>query len=274
MTKRAICVTCGEQSENHVGMEMNGDGLAENGYSIKNLRKIKEKFLSLGGKIEWVKLGDGLDEEDREDADAAVVVIFRNGVDVLLKNAGSDKDSKDVFKELTSFEWDKKFWDTRRKTILNKHARFNVCFGEEGRDADFEEKKGTIIGYDTCPLLKIWKNELEKLCDEEENSLEGEGNLYYDVQKTGIGFHGDGERKKVVAGNFCDEGVVREINWVWFEGSKPLGKRTKIFLNGGDMYVMSEKATGFDWKKRSKKTLRHAAGVTGSKYLKIKDFEE
>lgn len=27
--KVAICLTCGEQSENHVGMEINGNGLAQ-----------------------------------------------------------------------------------------------------------------------------------------------------------------------------------------------------------------------------------------------------
>lgn len=33
------------------------------------------------------------------------------------------------------------------------------------------------------------------------------------------------------------------------------------------MYIMSEKATGYDWKKRSIYTLRHAAGC--KKYLKL-----
>ena len=36
----------------------------------------------------------------------------------------------------------------------------------------------------------------------------------------------------------------------------------------GDCYIMSEKSSGFDWKKRSLVTLRHGAGVEGSKYLK------
>jgi hypothetical protein len=31
-------------------------------------------------------------------------------------------------------------------------------------------------------------------------------------------------------------------------------------LNGGDLYVMSEKTTGRDWKTKSIYTLRHAAG--------------
>jgi hypothetical protein len=35
-----------------------------------------------------------------------------------------------------------------------------------------------------------------------------------------------------------------------------------------DIYAMSEKATGFDWKKKTIVTLRHAAGC--KKYLQIK----
>ena len=33
---------------------------------------------------------------------------------------------------------------------------------------------------------------------------------------------------------------------------------------------MSEKAVGTDWSKSSKFTLRHAAGIEGSNYLKLK----
>jgi hypothetical protein len=38
-------------------------------------------------------------------------------------------------------------------------------------------------------------------------------------------------------------------------------------LEHGDMYVMSEKTTGFDWKSKTKYTLRHAAGC--DKYTTI-----
>lgn len=39
--------------------------------------------------------------------------------------------------------------------------------------------------------------------------LEAEGNKYYDVNKCGIGFHGDTERKKVTVATF---GESREIH--------------------------------------------------------------
>ena len=86
--------------------------------------------------------------------------------------------------------------------------------------------------------------------------------MYYDISKCGIGFHGDSERKKVIAGSL---GASRPIHWQWYFNSKPIGKRIKFMLNDGDMYIMSEKTSGWDWKKRSILTLRHAAG---EKYVK------
>jgi len=46
-----------------------------------------------------------------------------------------------------------------------------------------------------------------------------------------------------------------------------VGERIKIMLNDGDMYVMSDKSVGRDWKQSSILTLRHAAGA--DKYLTI-----
>ena len=54
----------------------------------------------------------------------------------------------------------------------------------------------------------------------------------------------------------------------WFQESKPVGPELRVVLQDGDMYAMSEKATGCDWKKRSGLTLRHAAGA--DKFIVIK----
>lgn len=45
-----------------------------------------------------------------------------------------------------------------------------------------------------------------------------------------------------------------------FYQSKPIGPRMEIRLQPGDIYIMSEKAVGHDWKLRKVPTLRHAAG--------------
>jgi hypothetical protein len=88
--------------------------------------------------------------------------------------------------------------------VLNKHARANVCFAEEGQRPDYENKKGTIISYSSIPQI----------------------------------------------------GLLREND------------KLELTLNDGDMYIMSEKAVGTDWKKRSIASLRHAAG--NKKYLQEK----
>ena len=50
------------------------------------------------------------------------------------------------------------------------------------------------------------------------------------------------------------------IHYQWFKSGKPVGKRVIVPLNGGDIYLMSEKAVGTDWKKKNIYTLRHATG--------------
>ena len=116
------------------------------------------------------------------------------------------------------------------------------------------------------PLLKQLRLALGKYLKEAE-TLAGEGNYYYDVEKCGIGFHGDAERKKVVAIRLCN-GKCYPIEYQWFFKSEPIGKRAVIELEDRDLYVMSEKASGFDFKKKNIPTLRHAVGP--ERYTKIK----
>ena len=58
------------------------------------------------------------------------------------------------------------------------------------------------------------------------------------------------------------------LQYQWFQRSAPIGKRIELDLQPGDMYVMSEKAVGTDWKSKIIPTLRHAAGA--KKYLVAK----
>ena len=251
MENQAICLTFGEQSENHVGMKINGGGLANSGFSVNEIEKIKK---NLKVESEFYRLDEMVEEEGLE---PAAILIIRNGLQKLIR-----ENPEKMMEEQLSFEWDKKYWDNRRGKVLNKHARYNVCFGEESVDANFEQKQGTIIGFDRVPILKNLKESLGGFFGDKAKELEVEGNLYYNVNKCGIGFHGDSERKRVIA---CSLGATRPIHWQWYHQSKPIGRRLKFEIGSGDIYIMSEKASGFDWKRRSQKTLRHAAG---EKYVK------
>ena len=97
-----------------------------------------------------------------------------------------------------------------------------------------------------------------------------EGNRYYDLKKTGIGFHGDTERVVVIC--LSIGGFNYPMRWQWFKDGMPVGKHIDIHLNSGDVYIMSEKAVGADWKLKSKYTLRHAAGA--DKYRSLSKWEK
>ena len=109
--------------------------------------------------------------------------------------------------EMQSYEWDRKYWDTRRSKVLNKLARANVCYGKTGRAANYKAKQGTIIGYDSSPLVGKLLQTIEILMKDE--GLIVEGNQYDDVSKNGIGPHGDTERVCVaclrVGASYADE---------------------------------------------------------------------
>ena len=113
------------------------------------------------------------------------------------------------------------------------------------------------MSFSDVPFLNIIRETFGKIIKEKGENLVAEGNYYYDVKKCGIGFHGDAERKKVIALRF---GESMDLCYHWYKNSERVGKMFKIKINHGDLYMMSSKATGTDWKKRKIFTLRHAAG--------------
>ena len=108
-------------------------------------------------------------------------------------------------------------------------------------------------------LLQKIQNELPKFLGKKAHNLKAEGNYYYDVKKTYIGLHGDSERRKVVAVRL---GESIPLYYVWFKEGEMISNVVKIeSLQHGDLYIMSEKAVGTDWKKKKICTLRHGAGA-------------
>lgn len=252
----AIMLTFGEQSENHVGMKMNGNGLADIGYTYTDLKTVRDKMKEKGCKVKIYNLHKNI-----ENVSKAYVLHVKNAVEPLIGN-------NTLFEQLTNIDWDTQYYDTRRKKVLNKHARYNLCFGPESINSDYENKIGTIVSYNDIPKLKKLRKELMKVSGFDNVGFEVEGNYYYDVNKTGIGFHGDSERKRVIGVNLSDENVTRILRFKWYQNSKPISEPIDIQLKHGDMYIMSEYATGYNWKLRTIPTLRHSAGIEESKYIK------
>jgi len=110
-------------------------------------------------------------------------------------------------------------------------------------------------------------------------NLQGEGNFYFDKSKCYIRYHGDAERRKVIAFRF---GASMPLHFQWFYGERiaprkfnmlKAGPRITRVLEHGDAYIMSEKAVGTDWRRKVVPTLRHAAGTEEILMKKSKNFK-
>ena len=112
------------------------------------------------------------------------------------------------------------------------------------------------MSFSTLPYLNAAREKVKTLIPD--NFVpQAEGNLYYDTSKTYIGFHGDTERTFVIGLRLGDQ---IPLHFQWYQNSEKIGPVTTIEMNHGDVYIMSCKAVGSDWKKRKIPTLRHAAG--------------
>ena len=253
-----ITLTFGDAGENHVGMEIIGTiGDVGSGYNLQDLMKAKQILEKNGVTCILKNLKDLHNVIDTEDA---YILIIKNGVRYFINES-----NENLFNELITFEWDTKYFDTRRGRVLNKHARSNVLFGDLAKEPNYEEKQGRIISYNSVPLTQMIKNRLPEILGEKGKNIICEGNRYFNINKCGIGWHGDSERKKVIGVRI---GATIPLKFKWFHRYKGVGNSYTINLEDGDMYIMSEKATGYDWKRSSIYTLRHCAGC--EKYTKEK----
>lgn len=126
--------------------------------------------------------------------------------------------------------------------------------------------KGCVYDIERLPFLDKLCKKVIKYCKEigydfSDDGFIAEGNFYFDVDETYIGFHGDAERKAVfgVRLGSCD----MPLFYGWWKNSNYIQNSMKGFLiRSGSAYIMSEKAVGTDWMKRSDNlmTLRHSAG--------------
>lgn len=266
MSKQLITLTFGDAAENHKGMEQIGKKLAPgNGFNRSDLEKMTETMKELNVECNLINLTDALkDLADVPNKTDACVLVMKGAATILVNQNGKSLNQIDLFNEQTKLAYDKKVFMYGQ--VRNKHARWNLCFDEKDRPAAYEKGKGTIIGYDKVPIMKELREKFFTLFGEKAADLKVESNYYYDTNKCGIGWHGDSERVKVIAIRLGYSSMP--IYFQWFYYGKPVGERIKIDLEPGDIYVMSEKAVGSDWKKRIIPTLRHATGAAS--FLKIK----
>ncbi|QTF49059.1 hypothetical protein qu_164 [Acanthamoeba polyphaga mimivirus] len=243
--KETITITFCDCAENHVGMQQLGK-LSKKGFSLDDLIKIKEWYSDRGLSTELFDLNWPLESLELEPDKKAYFLVIRKGTNL-------HTNSDELMNQLRNLEWDSKAFMYGR--VVNKKARYNLCFGNINQKPNYQQTKGRVYKFTDIQLLDQAKNSLEEVTGI--NSLVAEGNYYYDVNKCGIGFHGDSERRIVIGIRL---GSTLQLEYQWYQYSNPVGERMTIELNNGDIYFMSEKAVGTDWKKKNIPTLRHATG--------------
>jgi alkylated DNA repair dioxygenase AlkB len=253
--KDTYTITFGGQVENHVGMEKIGK-ISENGFTIKELELAKKEFECQNCECELIDLTENLPEKYNRKKYPAAILIIRNGVKLF---TNPDK----LYEEQSNLDWDKKA--VQYKKVVNKHARWNLCFADFNQEPDYEISKGRVVNFEKLPFLSEIRNYLHSYLGEKADSLLAEGNYYYDLKRCYIGWHGDAERRIVIALRL---GAPMSLHYQWHYKSDQIGSKIDLMLNHGDIYIMSEKATGQDWGKKIIPTLRHSAGC--EKYLTFK----
>jgi hypothetical protein len=250
---QTFTITFGDQAENHAGMQKIGTPI-ESGLTREDLVQAQRFFN--GFETELIELHRAVSDTGGEPIEPAYLLIARKGLNRFVN-------SDDLYTEQAALTKDTKAFMYGR--VVNKQARHNLCFADLSQTSNYAEGKGTIVNFNQVPLLSRVRAELPTVFGPKAMNLVAEGNYYYDPSKCGIGFHGDGERKIVIAGRL---GQSLPFHYQWFYHGQAVGNRIELMIHHGDLYAMSAKAVGTDWKKKKIFTLRHAAGAP--KYLTIK----
>lgn len=275
--KETITWTFAECGENHTGNELidragNPGKQAKRGFLVKDLEKIAKDLQEQGydAKVHYLGLSDEIKEAEGLTSTKAAILVCPGFL--------SKEEANTLFEEGTSLTWDSKYLDPKKYTtdpetgertkgrVMNKQMRSNLLVVDEGREANYEEGKGTLIAFDDLPELCGVSDRIESVF---EDALKGtrliaEGNRYSPLNEKGkekarwgIGFHGDTERRIVIGLRL---GRSANLVYEWHLGPRRLGSRYEFQVDHGTLYAMSDKATGHDWKLRKIPTLRHAVG--------------
>jgi hypothetical protein len=258
----AVTVTFGDCAENGPGMQQLRARGAEavEGFSYEELLRAKRCFEQAGCPCELVDLvaAGGVEHLGGEEGpEPAYVLLARGGVAAL---AGAPAAA--VLAEQRALPADTKA--LFRGEVKNKLARHNLCFADAPQEPDYEAGRGRVVPFASVPLTAAVREALPRFFGPKAVGLYAEGNYYYRPAVCGIGFHGDGERACVIALRL---GPPFPLHFQWFLRSRPEGRRVALAPADGDVYAMSAKAVGRDWRRPTIPTLRHAAGA--AKYLQI-----
>lgn len=165
------------------------------------------------------------------------------------------------------------------KGIITKRARQNNVIADFEQSPDYAKGQGTVVSFRHYPALRLMRG-VASAWMQMDHPLVAEQNRYPDVYGTnrtkskaeepvsGIGWHGDEERSVVWGLRLGAASKGMPLKYQAYRDSKPIGPTVEMLIDPGDVYVMSEKAVGRDFKTRDRAliTWRHAAGGPDSTY--------
>lgn len=249
-----ITITFCDRAENHVGMQQLGE-IANSGFTLQDLKKCRKWFKNKGITADIYDLGWQLQDLNLNPDKNAYILIVRNGI-----NAVIGENSHNLHDQLINLDWDTKAFMYGR--VVNKKARYNLCFTDNTQEPNYQNGKGRVVSFSQIPLLQSFREKIPQFIGSQYNNLVAEGNYYYDSSKCGIGYHGDSERRLVIGVRL---GNTMPLSYQWYLNNEKVGEKMIFKIKNGDIYIMSDKAVGYDWKRKTILTLRHAAG--SSKYI-------
>ena len=132
-----ITITFSESVENHVGNQQIGKKL-EHGISVEQLYVLKTFFEANRFNCDYYDLAPLINNSEN----AGILVI---------KNYLDQDTHLNLFRILSNLSWDKKV--KMRGKVVNKHARYNLCFADFAQEPDYENGRGRVYNFNSVNIL-------------------------------------------------------------------------------------------------------------------------
>lgn len=194
------------------------------------------KLQGLHKKSSIIDLNKILLQFDNRRTEIATILVIPNYV------------TNDLYQTLLSIDWDKKV--LLRNKVVNRVGKYVISINNEAQEPNYEQGQYRVVSYNELEDLKVVKNNLEKIA---KHHLLCRGDYNYNHEKLKLKYQG-GKVNNMMCIHLGDP---IQLSYKWFFSNKPVSESTGFTLNHGDLYIMSEKATGHDYKLKKNPILKH-----------------
>ena len=279
--ERLVTMTFAEAGENEAGMELIGaTGGEEVALTVPELEALCARFKAEGRDARVFRF----DQLANQGPDGEVCPTLPHAAFLLVKGVVAQDVCDRIEEDLWAMPIDTMalFGMGKRRAVMNKHGRHNNVLTDRGTRPpaiaskdDYADGKGSVVDIDAYPEIVAVRDWVQEVTG---RSLPvAENNYYYEISKrTGIGWHGDRERRITVYARFGRASPRMPLRIQWFYNRQPYGPVFEFVVDQGDLLFMSKKANGKDWMDTTASgtfkrwTMRHA---TGAKLSEPKDPE-